>query len=406
MGKQSQSLLTAEEVIKLNNDFKKYRLSIPCPTGTCKAISMAPNGFAPHQQPKQPRFKCRTCSKGNVTAATMQKMINKIALEGQQQHPPPADLEMEHETTNHDPTSSQFSTETLHYIINELNSQKEQIERHETVFEELCKTKEKLEEATRRINELEQIEQNLRQQLEEKEQQKEQQDTNFPPLRPTLQGDNIQNSMASNWAHHIRKAAARVFQYPTNTHGFQYVYLPSRARIPVGKMRGTLRRFGIDNSQILDIQYPARQTIGLLVHNDFTSILLEQLAERNIHPVPFDPLDSKNIHDQKYENEPLSKRQEIAHELRSTRAKRAITFIRPPIKFAVARDFHTKGWISVDDLKAILATNWVHRDEPEELAKNFQSDDELDDFMETDHQTNQKGQNKRTYSERGTSPTN
>ncbi|KAI7853448.1 hypothetical protein BDC45DRAFT_570222 [Circinella umbellata] len=302
MGKQSQSLLTAEEVIKLNNDFKKYRLSIPCPTGTCKDISMAPNGFAPRQQPKQPRFKCRTCSKGNVTAAIMQKMINKVALEGHQQHPSPTDLEMEHETTNHDPISSQFSTETLHYIINELNSQKKQIERHETVFEE----------------------------IQEKEQQKEQQETNFPPLRPTLHGDNIQNSMASNWAYHIRskhpkplpetqqrrlEAAARVFQCLTDTDGFQYVYLPSRAHIPVGKLRGTLRRFGIDNSQILDIQYPARQTIGLLAHNDFAPILLEQLAECNIHLVTFDPLDPKNIYDQKYENEPLSKRQEIAREL-------------------------------------------------------------------------------------------
>ena len=56
-------------------------------------------------------------------------------------------------------------------------------------------------------------------------------------------------------------------------------------------------------------------------------------------------------------------------------------------------------------LKAILATKWVHRDEPEELAKNFQSDDETDDLMETDRQTSKKGQNERTYSERGTTPT-
>ena len=204
MGKQSQSLLTAEEVIKLNNDFKKHRLSIPCPTGTCKATSMAPNGFAPHQQPKQPRFKCRTCSKGNVTATTMQKMITRITSGGQQQQSPPEDLEMEQETTEHDPFSPQFSDNTLNYIINELNSQKEQIQRHESVFEELRQTKEKLEEANRRINELEQIEQKLRQQLEEKEQQREQHNTNFPPLQPTLQVENKQNSLASNWAHHIR----------------------------------------------------------------------------------------------------------------------------------------------------------------------------------------------------------
>ena len=158
---------------------------------------------------------------------------------------------------------------------------------------------------------MEAVEQRLLQQLEEKEQQQKLLDEEFPPLRPETQTANIQNSMASSWAHSISnkqpkatpeiqrrrlEAAARVFQRPTETHGFQYVYLPSRARIPIGKMRGTLRRFGIDNSKILDIQYPARQIIGLLVHNDFTQILTEQLAERNIYPVNFDLLDHKNIH--------------------------------------------------------------------------------------------------------------
>ncbi|KAG2216752.1 hypothetical protein INT45_001373 [Circinella minor] len=78
MRKQSQPLLTAEKVSKLTEDFKKYRSYIACPTKKCAATNMDTNGYTTHQLPKQPRFKCRTCNKGNVNTRTMQQMIQTL----------------------------------------------------------------------------------------------------------------------------------------------------------------------------------------------------------------------------------------------------------------------------------------------------------------------------------------
>lgn len=71
-----------------------------------------------------------------------------------------------------------------------------------------------------------------------------------------------------------QEAAGRAFVLPSENHGFQYVYLPARARIPTGQMRARLRKLGIDNSRILDIHYPDRQVIALLTHNDFAPVCL------------------------------------------------------------------------------------------------------------------------------------
>ncbi|KAG0161806.1 hypothetical protein DFQ30_005443, partial [Apophysomyces sp. BC1015] len=104
--------------------------------------------------------------------------------------------------------------------------------------------------------------------------------------------------------------------------------------MPIGQMRACLRRFGIDNSQILDILYPARQTIGVLVHNDFVATLLEKFRAVNIQQVEFDPLDTKHIYDPKYKDATDDEKLQVAQELRFNRAKRALNHIRAPIKYA------------------------------------------------------------------------
>ena len=65
------------------------------------------------------------------------------------------------------------------------------------------------------------------------------------------------------------EAAARRFSPPTNTTGFKYVYLHQKHRMTIRQLRDTLRKLKIDNSRILDVHFPDRGVVGLLIHNDF-----------------------------------------------------------------------------------------------------------------------------------------
>ncbi|KAG0802931.1 hypothetical protein G6F18_014088 [Rhizopus arrhizus] len=56
----------------------------------------------------------------------------------------------------------------------------------------------------------------------------------------------------------VRKeeAAARFFQPPSTNQGFQYLYVSTKSRVPVGKLRSYLRNMGVNNARVLDIHYP------------------------------------------------------------------------------------------------------------------------------------------------------
>ncbi|KAI9250592.1 hypothetical protein BDA99DRAFT_445011, partial [Phascolomyces articulosus] len=267
------------------------------------------------------------------------------------------------------------------------------------MYTELQRLRQELEQANAQIGALEETNRKLRQQITNMEQNKQPEiDHEFPPLMGVTQTTKHTNSQANQWAHPLRNrlkkapvspetqqrriaAAARAFQLPSETHGFQYIYVPSRARQPTGQIRSNLRRFGVDNSRVLDIQYPSRQTIGLLVHNDYVSTLTEKLKSININTINFDPLDPKNINDPKLKDVPTEQKQQLAKELHYKRAQRSIQFIRAPIKFAVARAFHTYGWITLDELKTVLATKKPHRDDPEAAATNYRLNENDDDNM-------------------------
>ena len=158
------------------------------------------------------------------------------------------------------------------------------------------------------------------------------------------------------------------------THGFQYVYLPARARIPTGQMRARLRKLGIDNSRILDVHYPARQVIALLTHNDFVEELHNLLNKFKITPVPFDPLDPANLHDPKYHELPETERTQIAFELHCNRITKALNYIRAPIKYSVARSFANEGWIPIEELRTMLASRWPSKNHVDAVADIFHTD--------------------------------
>ncbi|CEG74756.1 hypothetical protein RMATCC62417_09913 [Rhizopus microsporus] len=66
-----------------------------------------------------------------------------------------------------------------------------------------------------------------------------------------------------------QEAAARLLQPPSENQGFQYVYLPTKARVLIGQIHTLLRKLDITNNRILDIHYPDHNVVALLVHNDY-----------------------------------------------------------------------------------------------------------------------------------------
>ncbi|KAG1464453.1 hypothetical protein G6F46_002894 [Rhizopus delemar] len=69
------------------------------------------------------------------------------------------------------------------------------------------------------------------------------------------------------------QTAARLLQPPSKNQGFQYLYLSTKARFPVGQVRSRLRKLKINNDRILDISYPDRHDVALMVDNDYADEL-------------------------------------------------------------------------------------------------------------------------------------
>ncbi|EIE76086.1 hypothetical protein G6F46_009481 [Rhizopus delemar] len=78
-------------------------------------------------------------------------------------------------------------------------------------------------------------------------------------------------------------AAARFFQPPSPNQGFKYLYIPTKARIPVGTLHTMFRRIGVNNARLLDIHYPTRNTAAILIHNDFETKFTELLKNIALH---------------------------------------------------------------------------------------------------------------------------
>ncbi|KAI8394239.1 uncharacterized protein BYT42DRAFT_488273 [Radiomyces spectabilis] len=175
---------------------------------------------------------------------------------------------------------------------------------------------------------------------------------------------------------------ARAFAPTSETHGFQYVYIPSKFRMKTKALRQTLRTLGFDNSRILDIHYPDRQVVALLIHNDYHDTLLASFARHNITPIKdFNPHDQSRLRDPKFNTLSLEDRQREADQIHRQRLERALKFIREPVKFAVARSFHSQKWIDDDMLRSFLQSRTQTESNAATSTIPFRTTDDDDDKM-------------------------
>ena len=155
-------------------------------------------------------------------------------------------------------------------------------------------------------------------------------------------------------------SAIRAFSAPNsdnNKNGFSYVYYPSKSRLSRNQQRRHLMALGITNGRILDIHYPDKHVVALLVHNDYKTELIEvlQSGEGKLSPLSdYSHLDPSTIKDEQFANLGDVERSQLAATKHNERLIRALPHIRDHMTRAVAHFFHSQSWINNEQLKSHL----------------------------------------------------
>jgi hypothetical protein len=175
---------------------------------------------------------------------------------------------------------------------------------------------------------------------------------------------------------HKIQVIARSFTLVSETAGYQYIYLPRRYREPISNIRTKLRSLSIDNARILDVFYPTRRVVGLLLHNDYIPIVLDILTKAGITPLSdFNPRDEAHLCDPKHAQLPPADRTAMITTIHTTHLLRTLKRIRPDVRPAVLRAFIECNWLTAtqyDDYINELATN--NNSQPPTLVDTEMSD--------------------------------
>jgi hypothetical protein len=174
-----------------------------------------------------------------------------------------------------------------------------------------------------------------------------------------------------------KAAIMRMFDAPViftedSTPLFNYVYFENKFRTKISTLRNDLRKVGIDTGRILDIHYPSRGVVAMLMHIDYIPTLTAIFAKYNRKPLDkYDHFSASHVttsaHDTFTENEKAT----LSKNYQQTRLGRALTHMRPQIRKTVAKAFALHGWLNDDQIKTALAAT------PAEFDNTQQSVDDL-----------------------------
>ncbi|OAD68534.1 hypothetical protein PHYBLDRAFT_150124 [Phycomyces blakesleeanus NRRL 1555(-)] len=146
-------------------------------------------------------------------------------------------------------------------------------------------------------------------------------------------------------------ASVRMFALPSGPSGYEYVYIPRSRRLKHKEVRSSLRTLGVDSSRLLDINFPARGVIGILVHVQYADTFKAKLTTASVEILDaFDPLDPDNVADPKYASLSTHELANTAAMLHHDRCLQALQFLRPHVAIPVGHFFCEEGWISEDKI--------------------------------------------------------
>ncbi|OAD65666.1 hypothetical protein PHYBLDRAFT_153145 [Phycomyces blakesleeanus NRRL 1555(-)] len=100
--------------------------------------------------------------------------------------------------------------------------------------------------------------------------------------------------------------ATHALQPKSGPSAYAFVYLPCNHHLKYSQVQKLLRTFKIQQSRVLDISFPERGTLSLLVHNDFKDKITQLFADIGVSvKTDFDPLNHWIIADPAHAHKPL-----------------------------------------------------------------------------------------------------
>ncbi|KAL4206904.1 hypothetical protein AB4K20DRAFT_1833683, partial [Rhizopus microsporus] len=229
--KSHQPSLSSEQLEKLQLTFENVNRHFMCPL--CKTLShFLKHGYST-QDPTQPIFVCKSCKRQSTAYEVYQVLcgISNMNENSQQVIESSTNFQEPNPRDPRDELISQLTKQVERLTI-ELNQAREQIAKLVA-----------LQASTQENNSSQAIA-----------------NTEFPPLHgatshnlddpisqapwhnPSKVAALKQSMYLSRQKNRVRKeeAAARFFQPPSTNQGFQYLYVSTKARVPVGKLRSYL----------------------------------------------------------------------------------------------------------------------------------------------------------------------
>ncbi|KAI8329012.1 hypothetical protein BD560DRAFT_319183, partial [Blakeslea trispora] len=153
-------------------------------------------------------------------------------------------------------------------------------------------------------------------------------------------------------------ATGRAFAPPlasTSPGRYDYVYLHQSRRLDRKEIRSRFTSLGIDTSRILDLSFPARSVVGILLHAEYKQEFLTKLNACKIVPIAtFDPLSHDHIIDPKFKDMPATQRVPLAKAIQEDRCTRTLYFVRVYLVPSVAKYFVEQGWMNEAKASAII----------------------------------------------------
>ena len=150
---------------------------------------------------------------------------------------------------------------------------------------------------------------------------------------------------------------------PSTPLGYNFVYLSSPYRMPHSEVRKRLRILGVAQARVLDIYFPTKGVVGLLIHNSFKNDLESALAKGGIKLVDFDPLSPMVIMDPKLDTLTKMEKQQQAADIHQRHIFR--TCLQIPHAYlgnAIIRYFSSDDYSGPNKLpRTMLAEYQKHR---------------------------------------------
>ena len=146
-----------------------------------------------------------------------------------------------------------------------------------------------------------QRQQQQRQQQQQKQRQQQQQQPASSLSYATMTGKNL-SPKKKNAAHppspKLVNWAQRLLTPATDSSAYTFVYMGSPRRTLHSEIRKALRLVDVAPERVIDIQFPAHGTVGLLIHSSYEKELRELLAQAKLTPKDgFNPIAATTIGD-------------------------------------------------------------------------------------------------------------